>query len=172
MSGIETILLILVIISFLWIISAFVALYFGAPFIRTSNRVNKEILELADIKPGECFFDLGCGFGNTLAYVSKKYGAKAYGIEVSPLHYFISWLRNYANKLVVVRLADFNDFSFNRADIIYCKLSGKLIKKLEKKFKEELKKGARLISYQHQLNEFDYKFVYQIGKNKFYFYEF
>ena len=155
-----------------WQVSNLVAMYFGAPFIRTPDKTIKDILELAEIKPGDKFFELGSGWGSILAHASNKYQAYAYGIEVSPFHYVVSSLRNYSNKLVKIRLADFNDFSLNRADVVYCKLSRGIMKKLEKKFKTELKKGARLITFGHILPNTEYKFSYQVGKDKVYYYQF
>lgn len=155
-----------------WQASNLVALYFGAPFNRNSIKSIREILDLANIQTGEKFFELGSAWGVVLAYVSKKYQTQAYGIEVSPIHYLVSSLINYTNKRVKIRLADFSDFGLNRADVVYCKLSKRMTAKMENKFQAELKPGTRVITCRYPLPNTEHKFVYQIGKDKVYFYKF
>lgn len=172
MSGIITFLVIAGLILIAWQASNLVALYFGIPFLRTPKSAIKDILELAEIKPGEKFFELGSGWGEILSHVSKKYRANAYGLEVSPIHLFVSSLLNYNNDLVKIRWADFSDFTLKRADIVYCNLSLKLLKKLEKKFEDEFSPGTRLISYRYYLPHREPKFTYQVGRVKIYFYQY
>lgn len=173
MSGLIYILLLLAgLILIAWQASNLVAMYFGVPFIRTHHKAIKDVLELANIKEGDKFFELGSMWGGTLAYVSKRYKAKAYGIEVSPIHYLVSQFINYNNNLVKIRLADFNDFTLHRADIIYCKLSKNKIKELEKKFLKELSPGARVITYKYPLPNTEHKFTYKSDKELVYYYEF
>jgi cyclopropane fatty-acyl-phospholipid synthase-like methyltransferase len=171
----EIIIAILVVIGltlFAYQASNIVALYFGAPFIRTPKRAIKDILDLVDIKSTDKFFELGSGWGEVLSYVNKKYKIQAYGVEVSIVHYFISALLNFTNRNVKIRLADFNEFSLEKADIVYCNLTSKLTKKLEKKFHNELKKGSHLISFKFPLPNTDHKFTYHAGKEKIFYYEF
>lgn len=172
MNGIETILVFAGLIIVAWQASNLVALYFGISYFRSPKNAIKDVLELAEIKSGERFFELGSGWGEILAYASKKYGVKAFGIEVSPLHYFVSLIINYSNELVKIRWADLRDFTFNKADIIYCNMTPRLLKKMEKKFLEELKPGTRLIIFSSQLTDIEPKFTYQAGKNKINFYQF
>jgi cyclopropane fatty-acyl-phospholipid synthase-like methyltransferase len=40
------------------------------------------MLVLADLKPGEVFFDLGAGDGRTVIMAAKEFGARAVGVEL------------------------------------------------------------------------------------------
>ena len=68
----------------------------GAPFIPTPSRVLSRMMELADIKPGEKVYDLGCGDGRLVIEANKRHQARAVGIEISPLAYMLARLRVFA----------------------------------------------------------------------------
>src|SRR5229473_2608779 len=55
-----------------------------APFVTSPVRIVERMLELANLKPGETLYDLGCGDGRILIAAAEKYKAKAVGIEISP----------------------------------------------------------------------------------------
>src|SRR5580692_204261 len=55
-----------------------------APYVASPAKVVDRMLELANIRPGETVFDLGCGDGRILIEAAQKYKAKAIGIEISP----------------------------------------------------------------------------------------
>ena len=47
----------------------------GAPFVPTPSKVLQRMIELADIKPGEKVYDLGCGDGRLVIEANRKYQA-------------------------------------------------------------------------------------------------
>ena len=52
------------------------------------------MIKLAKLEPDECFYDLGCGDGKTVFYVSQKSQAQAIGIELSwPLVLYCRMMR-------------------------------------------------------------------------------
>src|SRR5580704_10967409 len=55
-----------------------------APYVASPAKVVDRMLELANIRPGETVFDLGCGDGRILIEAAQRYKAKAVGIEISP----------------------------------------------------------------------------------------
>ncbi len=55
-----------------------------APYVASPVRVVDRMLELANIKPGETVYDLGCGDGRILIAAVEKYKAKAVGVEIAP----------------------------------------------------------------------------------------
>ena len=55
-----------------------------APYVGTPVRVMDRMLELANIKPGETVYDLGCGDGRIVIAAALRYKAKAVGVEISP----------------------------------------------------------------------------------------
>ena len=54
-----------------------------APYVVTPEHAVDRMLELANLKPGETLFDLGCGDGRILITAVQKYKVKAVGIEIS-----------------------------------------------------------------------------------------
>src|SRR5580698_3570988 len=55
-----------------------------APYVASPVRVVDRMLDLANIRPGETVYDLGCGDGRILIAAVERYKAKAVGIEISP----------------------------------------------------------------------------------------
>src|SRR5271155_5433078 len=55
-----------------------------APYVASPAKVVDRMLELANIRPGETVYDLGCGDGRILIEAVEKYKAKAVGVEISP----------------------------------------------------------------------------------------
>ena len=54
-----------------------------APYVVTPEHAVDRMLEVANLKPGETLFDLGCGDGRVLITAVQKYNVKAVGIEIS-----------------------------------------------------------------------------------------
>ena len=45
----------------------------------------EHLAQLANIKTGSCILDIGCGFGGSSLYLTKKYDASTTGITISPV---------------------------------------------------------------------------------------
>ena len=54
-----------------------------APYVGSPEHAVDKMLEVANLKPGEMLYDLGCGDGRILIAAASKYNAKAVGIEIS-----------------------------------------------------------------------------------------
>src|ERR1043165_5203517 len=54
-------------------------------FVPTPNEVVDKMFELADVRPGEIVYDLGCGDGRIPVLAAKKYGVKAWGFDINPV---------------------------------------------------------------------------------------
>ncbi len=52
----------------------------GSPFIATPKKLTRKIVSLANIRPCDIVYDLGCGDGRFLIEANKTYGAKAVGV--------------------------------------------------------------------------------------------
>ncbi|MCW3978033.1 MAG: class I SAM-dependent methyltransferase, partial [Candidatus Bathyarchaeota archaeon] len=55
---------------------------FIAPFVATPTPVVRQMLILAELKPGETVYDLGSGDGRTVIMAAKDFGAKSVGVEL------------------------------------------------------------------------------------------
>jgi SAM-dependent methyltransferase len=123
----------------------------GAPFVPTPSRVLRRMMELADIKPGDKVYDLGCGDGRLVIAASKKYQARAVGIEISPLAYILARLRAFASGAnVTFILGNFLDYDISDADVVFCCLLEGHMKKLQDKFKT-LKRDCRIVCHQFEI---------------------
>jgi len=118
----------------------------AAPWFPTWSRDIERFLKLADIKPGDKFYDLGCGDGK-LVFAAAGAGAKATGFEISLLPYLIAKSRSFFVKNAEIRFKDFWKQTLFDPDVVYMFLTPKANPKAKDKLEQELKKGARVIAY-------------------------
>jgi predicted RNA methylase len=125
-----------------------------APWWRTSKKVARKMCELANVKKGDVIYDLGSGEGTALLVGCKEFGAKGLGVEIDPTRYIYSKIIVKLNGLSnVIRLRRGNLFSQNvsEASVIFVYLVPKTLDRLLPKFKKELKKGTRIVSYRYEM---------------------
>jgi SAM-dependent methyltransferase len=53
-------------------------------YVPTPQVVVDKMLELAEVKPGDVVFDLGCGDGRIVVTAAKRYGVRAVGFDIDP----------------------------------------------------------------------------------------
>lgn len=53
-------------------------------YVPTPQAVVDKMLELAEIKPDDVVYDLGCGDGRIVVTAARKYGVKAVGFDIDP----------------------------------------------------------------------------------------
>lgn len=135
-----------------------------APWWRTSKEKARAVCRLAKINKNDIVYELGCGEGNTLIVAATEFGAQGVGIEIDPLRAFLSTLILYRNKVndrVVIKRKNFFVEDISRATVIFVYLVPKTLNRLVPKFKKELKKGTRIVSYRYEvplpLKRFDKK---------------
>ncbi|HZS56206.1 MAG TPA: class I SAM-dependent methyltransferase [Bryobacteraceae bacterium] len=54
-----------------------------APYVVAPEHAVDKMLEMANLKPGETLYDLGCGDGRIIVAAAKRYKVKAVGVEIS-----------------------------------------------------------------------------------------
>jgi protein-L-isoaspartate O-methyltransferase len=125
-----------------------------APYVASPARVMDRMLELANIKPGETLYDLGCGDGRILIAAVQKYKVNAVGVEISP--------RLAAKASASIRKAgleskarvihgDFADVDPSGADVVYLYLSTRANEQLRPRLEARLKAGARVVSHDYPI---------------------
>ncbi|MBN2387315.1 MAG: class I SAM-dependent methyltransferase [Anaerolineales bacterium] len=138
-------LLLLALAGLTWI---FVPILTGIPWVPTLARRTQRALELASLQPGEIFYDLGCGDGRVLISAARR-GARAIGIEVSPLHCLIALIRAALAGVggrVAVRWGNFYRCDLSDADVIYWYGHSRYGEKLKSYLERQLRVGARVVS--------------------------
>lgn len=115
----------------------------GAPWVPTWRRDVNRFLRLAQLRPGERFYDLGCGDGR-LVRAAANAGATATGFECSILPYVLARIRCGSAR---VHYRDFWNANLSDADVVYCFLMPKVYPKLKLKLERECRAGTRVILY-------------------------
>lgn len=161
-----TVILIIVILTCIFMfVSLYIAVFGGGPFVPTPFKAVHKVLKAAKIKKNDVIYDIGAGDGRFVHFAAKDYGAKATGFELNPFVYYLAKLRQkfWGWKGKMIR-ADFTKHSIADADIIVCYMMPNTLKKFQKKFEAELKKGTKVVSYAFPVG--DWKPKEEIPKDK------
>lgn len=135
-------------ILFAILIPTIMALINGAPFVPTPIEAVKKMLKLGKIKKGEKIYDIGCGDGRIVYLANKDYGANSTGFELSPMVYILALIKKiYWHSKAKLIFGNFKTHSLKDADVIFCYLLPDTLKKIQPKLDQDLKKGARVVSY-------------------------
>jgi SAM-dependent methyltransferase len=138
-----------IILFILWAIGNFKN---KAPFVTSSNAVLKDINIALEIKDDSVVYDLGCGDGRVLFYLTRfNKNAEYIGIENGVLPFLLSRVGNYLNKKKVnnnVKILRKNFFNqdLSNATHVFTYLYPNVMDDLLPKFDKELKPGTRLVS--------------------------
>jgi predicted RNA methylase len=127
---------------------------FIAPFVPSPAPVIQYMLKLADLKPGEVFFDLGAGDGRTVIMASKSFGARSVGVELredlakkalSTIHE-----SGLSNRVTIVN-GDMFSVNLTSADVVFLYLTTSANEKIRPKLEQDLRKGVRVVSHDYEI---------------------
>jgi len=114
----------------------------------------KQLLYLSEIQPGERLVDLGCGDGRFVVAAARDFGALATGFEIDPFRVFYAkmWilLARLSDRAKVVR-GNMYKVDVSDADVVILFLSATSNFRLQKRLREQLRDGARVVSYYHPM---------------------
>jgi len=118
-----------------------------APFLPSKKSIVKKSLELANLKPNQYLFDLGCGTGRVLVLGAKEYKARVVGFEISPLLFLIAKINLFLHRVNgEIFLKNFLEANLEKADVVFLFLNPPILKKLEPKLKRGLKPGTKIVA--------------------------
>ncbi len=141
---------ILSVIGFLLLASFAYAAHSGAPWVPTWKKDFERIAELADLKPGETFVELGCGNGRVCRAVAERFPhAKVVGVELSVAQFVIAYMHTRLSGLKNAHIQFGNAFhaDLSNTDVVYMFLMPETYEKIRPKLEKELKPGGRVITY-------------------------
>jgi predicted RNA methylase len=116
--------------------------------------VVQHMLEVAELKPGDVFFDLGAGDGRTVIMAAKTFGARAVGVEMREdlAKRAISVIQdNGLGDRVTIVNGDMFKVDLSAADVVFLYLTTSANEKIKPKMEAELKKGVRVVSHDYEV---------------------
>lgn len=133
-----------------------IAWFSFAPWVPARSRDLQRIFKLANLKPGEIFYDLGCGDGKLVFYAAKYFKAKAIGVEIAFPLFCLCLIKKFFLRQpdVIFKLKNLFHEDLSKAEVIYFfGLPESINNKLKDKLEREIKPGTRIISYAFQIKD-------------------
>jgi tRNA A58 N-methylase Trm61 len=127
---------------------------FIAPFVASPMPVVRQMLILAELKPGEILYDLGSGDGRAVIMAAKDFGAKSVGVELREDLTKRALSNIYELGLETKAQIIQNDIfkiDLSPADVVFLYLTTSANEKVKPKLEQELKPGARIVSHDYEV---------------------
>ncbi|HEY4085766.1 MAG TPA: methyltransferase domain-containing protein [Bryobacteraceae bacterium] len=125
-----------------------------APSYPSPQAVVDRMLALADIKPGQIVYDLGCGDGRIVITAATKFDAKAVGVEIRR-DIFESTAAHVASlgltDQVHIIHGDALKTNLAPADVVTLYLLTSSNERLRPVLEAQLRKGARVVSHDFEI---------------------
>lgn len=146
---------VLVILSIVLFLLLIFSLYFtiagliGAPFIPTRKKYVEQMLDDVGLRSGERFVDLGAGDGRLVLSAARR-GAYAIGYEMNPFLVAIAQFRIWKNRRAQHARVYWKSLwgaDLRNVDVVSIYGITNIMPRLEKKFLQELRGGARVVSF-------------------------
>ena len=125
-----------------------------APFVASPVSVVRRLLNLAQLKPDEVFYDLGCGDGGTIIVAAQEFGAQSIGIELRDdlIKQALRKIDQFGlQERVKIIHNDMFKVDISPADVVYMYLTTSANEKVRPKLESELKKGTRVVSHDYEI---------------------
>jgi tRNA A58 N-methylase Trm61 len=127
---------------------------FIAPFVATPLPVVRHMLTVADLRPGETFYDLGSGDGRTVVMAAQEFGARSVGVELREdlAKKALATVHDLGiqDRVTIVQ-EDIFKIDLNAANVVFLYLTTSANDKVKPKLEKELKTGARVVSHDYEV---------------------
>ena len=130
----------------LWSIIPF---FYRLPWVPTAKNRARRALEMVDLQSDELLYDLGAGDGRIILMAAEEFGARAIGIEVSPLQYWFTKLRilfNGSKSKLQARRENFYKSNLSDADVVFAYLTPQHTVRFQDALAAQLKAGTRVVA--------------------------
>jgi len=127
---------------------------FIAPFVATPLPVVKQMLTLAELKPGDIIYDLGCGDGRVVIMAAQDFGARAVGVEMR--EDLAKQAMGKVSELglegrVKIVQGDMFKVDLSQANVVTLYLTTSANDKVKPKLETELRLGTRVVSHDYEI---------------------
>jgi len=125
-----------------------------APYVPSPPQVIRQMLSLAQLGPGEVFFDLGAGDGRTVIMAAKDFSARAVGVELREDLVKKALESIYEQKLqdkVTIVNGDMFNVDLTSADVVFLYLTTSANEKVKPKLESQLRLGTRIVSHEYEI---------------------
>jgi len=144
--------------------------HLDAPYRETPPAVVERMLDLAQVGAGTRLIDLGCGDGRIVIAAARR-GAVAHGIDIDPA--WVAEAQSSAQGAGVAARATFAQgdmfaAALGEAEVVTLFLLGHVNRWLEGKLQRELPPGARVVSHQYGMPNWQPAATEQIGQATLY----
>ena len=117
--------------------------------VPTPQAAVERMVDLAEIRPGDKIYDLGCGDGRIVITAAQRHGVEAVGVDIDPEQ--VARSRGNAEragvgKLVTIVEGDIYRTDFRDADVVFLYLQPDLLRGLIPQLRQ-MKAGARIVTF-------------------------
>lgn len=127
---------------------------FIAPFVATPLQVVRHMLTLAELRPGETFYDLGAGDGRTVVMAAQEFGARSVGVELREdlAKKALATVQDLGiqDRVTIVQ-EDMFRVDLSQANVVFLYLTTSANDKIKPKLEKELKEGSRIVSHDYEV---------------------
>jgi SAM-dependent methyltransferase len=122
-------------------------------YVPTPQALVERMLELAELKPDDVLYDLGCGDGRFVVTAARRYGIRAVGVDIDPAR--VADARRNAKRqgverLVTIKQGDIFELDFSDATVVTLYLLPELNVRLMPKL-ARLRPGTRILSFEFDM---------------------
>lgn len=127
-------------------------------FVPTPQEIVDTMLKMANVKPGEMVYDLGCGDGRIVITAARDFGARGIGVDIDPQRIAESIANAKAANVsdrVIFKQEDLFQMPFADADVVCLYLLPSLNVKLRPRILDELRPGTRIVSHSFDMGDWN-----------------
>lgn len=122
----------------------------ASPYLSTPVAVVERMLRLAEVKPNETVYDLGCGDARMLVTAAERFGARGIGVELDPEVFALAvenLRRHRLEEHIRLVRGDMFKADLRDADVVALYLLPEALARLRPQLERQLRPGTRVVTH-------------------------